>query len=334
MNTFIRDDDANDYLWDRSGAVDPDVAGLEQALGPLAFRPAEHPLKVPRRSRPGWPVMAAVAATLLVAVATGFLYWRLQWPAGRGWPMVVSSQIAAARVDTLAVGRTVSVDGATTASIDIARLGTMTVLPNSNVTLNATASAKHLLQLDRGSMRVRVWAPPSRVVVSTPAGDVIDLGCVFTLSVVAGTAHITVETGWVQLENGTGEVLVPAGASSTMTAGRRPLVPIYDDATEPFRQGVRVLEEGLADDSASALRNVRRDGRPRDVPTLLMLALRMPDSRRAVLLEFAAILAPPPRLPASGAASLDDDAVWDWFDSLPLPPAKAWWRNWKDVFRR
>jgi hypothetical protein len=65
-----------------------------------------------------------------------------------------------------------------------------------------------------------------------------------------------------------------------------------------------------------------------------MLALRLPDSRRVVLLEHAAILSPPPRPPASGVASLDDAAVWEWFDSLPLPPAKAWWRNWRDVFRR
>jgi len=333
MNTFIRDDDANDYLWDRSGAVDPVVADLEQTLSPLAFRSAEHPLTIPARSRSRWPVFAAVAATLLVAVASGLLYWRLQWPAGRGWPMELSTG-AAARLETLAVGQTVAIDGATTASIDIARLGTMNVLSNSQVTLNATASAKHLLQLDRGSMRVRVWAPPSRVVVSTPAGDVIDLGCVFTLSVVASTAHVAVETGWVQLENGNGEVLVPAGASTTMTAGRRPLVPIYDDATEPFRQGVRVLEGELAGDSAPAWQDVRRDSRPRDVPTLLMLALRLPDSRRGALLEHAAILAPPLRLPASGVASLDEAAVWEWFDSLPLPPAKAWWRNWRDVFRR
>jgi hypothetical protein len=333
MNTFIRDDDTNDYLWDRSGVVDPVVADLEEALAPLAFRPAEHPLTIPAPPQRRWPLMAAVAATLLVAVAAGLFFWRLQWPAGRGWPMELSTG-AAARLETLAVGQTVAIDGATTASIDIARLGTVHVLSNSQVTLNATASAKHLLQLDRGSMRVRVWAPPSRVVVSTPAGDVIDLGCVFTLSVVAGTAHITVETGWVQLENGNGEVLVPAGASTMMSAGQRPLVPIYDDATEPFRQGVRILEGGPSGDDVPAWPNVRRDARPRDVPTLLMLALRMPDRWRAVLLERAASLSAPPRLPAGGVASLDDDAVWDWFDSLPLPPAKAWWRNWKDVFRK
>ena len=47
---------------------------------------------------------------------------------GRGWPMELSTG-AAARLETLAVGeQPVAIDSATTASIDIARLGTMNVL--------------------------------------------------------------------------------------------------------------------------------------------------------------------------------------------------------------
>ena len=331
MTTFTRDDHSNDYLWDRSGAVDPVVADLERALGTLAFQPERHPLRLPAaRPRKRWPVITAIAAGVFLTTAVSFFYWRLAWPNGRAWPMEVAGQTR-----TLAVGETLRLDGVSSASIDVARLGTMRVLPNSDITLNATVSSKHQLRLERGSVRVSVWSPPSRIVVTTPAGDVIDLGCVFTLSVDgAGAAHVAVETGWVQLENGHGEVLVPAGASTMMSAGRRAFVPVYDDAAEPFRQGVRTLEEGPVDDSAPAWRNVRRDARPRDVPTLLMLALRMPDSRRGALLEHAASLAPPPRPSAAGVASLDDASVWEWFDSLPLPPTKAWWRNWKDMFRR
>jgi ferric-dicitrate binding protein FerR (iron transport regulator) len=327
MTTFTRDDDSNEYLWDRSGPVDSAVADFERALGPLAYQPARHPLRLPPARR-HWPVITAIAASVVLAAAASLLYWRLAWPAGRAWPMELAGQSGA-----FAVGQTLRLDGASSASIDVARLGTMRVLPNSTVTLNATASTKHRLRLDRGSVRVSVWAPPSRVVFTTPSGEVIDLGCVFTLSVdETGRTHVAVETGWVQLENGHGEVLVPAGASTAMAAAGRPLVPIFDDASGPFRDGVRAMEAGPIDDSA-AWRNVRRDARPRDVLTLLMLALRLPE-RRGALLEHAATLAPPPQPPAGGVASLDNAAVWEWFGSLPLPPAKAWWRNWKDVFRR
>jgi hypothetical protein len=326
-------DDANDYLWDRSGPVDPVVADLERALAPLAYQPSRHPLTLPARSRRRWPVLAAVAATLFVASAVWLFYWRLEWPAGRPWRMELSTQGGAGQTGLLAVGQTLTLDGASTASIDVARLGTMDVQSASDLTLTQTTSDKHRLRLDRGVVRVRVWAPPSRVVVSTPAGEVIDLGCVFTLAVDGFAAYLTVETGWVQLENSHGEVLVPAGASSEMSADRQPLVPVYEDATDVFRRAVRGLESSALD-ATPALRDIRRDSRARDVPTLLVLALRMPDSRRAALLQHAATLAPPRDLPPAGAGSLDDAAVWNWFDSLPLPPAKSWWRNWPDAFRR
>ncbi len=335
MTNFKRADDSNEYLWDKSGTVDPVVADLESALGPLAYRPADRPLSVPERSRRRWPLLtAAAAAALIVAVAAGMFVWRLQWPAGQAWPMELSGQAAAGRAGAFAVGQTLTLDATSTATIDVARLGSMQVRPGSDVTLSATASSKHRLHLDRGSVHVRVWAPPSRIVLTTPAGEVIDLGCVFTLTVDAqGVANIAVETGWVQLDNVHGEVLVPAGTSTTMSIDRRPLVPVYDDATAPFRAAVRGLETPNTGDVVTPLAELRRDARPRDVPTILVLALRVPPALRAALLEHAATLVPPPQT-ASAAGSLDNASVWEWFDSLPLPPAKSWWRNWPDAFRK
>ena len=70
---------------------------------------------------------------------------------------------------------------------------------------------------------MRVWAPPGRVAVTTPAGDVIDLGCIFSLAVDdAGAAHLSVATGWVNLQNPHGNTFVPAGASASR--GRPALV--------------------------------------------------------------------------------------------------------------
>src|SRR5207342_2667869 len=103
----------------------------------------------------------------------------------------------------------------------------------------------------------------------------IDLGCVFSLTVDAdGVAHVRVETGWVQLENKFGETLVPAGASSAMTSDAPPVVPVYDDATAAFRDAVRLIEIGGTPKIDFALTLIDRDARARDVPTLLLLALR------------------------------------------------------------
>jgi hypothetical protein len=274
----------------------------------------------------------ALAAAAVIALGAGAFWWRLQWPADRAW-RVATVTGGTERVGTLAVGQTIDLGTASEASLSIARLGTARVHAGSEVSLRATSSRRHNLQMTRGTMDVSVWAPPSRVVIGTPAGTVIDLGCVFTLTVEKDVAWVRVDTGWVQLENKFGEMLVPAGASSDMAGDAPPSVPIYDDATADFRAGIQLIERGATPKIDFALAVIDRDARARDVPTLLMLALRSPQMPREALLSRAALLAPPPA-PVGKTMDLTDDAIWQWFDALPLPPSKAWWLNWRDLFRR
>jgi hypothetical protein len=70
----------DDYLWDRTGSVDPEVAALERALAPLRMpeplRAPVHPALGPRL-RPARPrdTLGTVAAALVTAAATGALIW-------------------------------------------------------------------------------------------------------------------------------------------------------------------------------------------------------------------------------------------------------------------
>jgi hypothetical protein len=171
-------------------------------------------------------------------------------------------------------------------------------------------------------------------VIKTPAGDVVDLGCVFTLDVdPGGVARLGVDSGWVQLVNLHGESLVPAGASSVMERGATPLVPVFDDADPVFRRGVRALEERLSKDvSPGDAVELAARARVRDALTLLALAGRVAPSLRSPLLEGVAAIAPPP-----SGVSVDDvvrgdrEQLWRWQDALNLPPPKSWWRNWRDA---
>jgi hypothetical protein len=56
---------------------------------------------------------------------------------------------------------------------------------------------------------------------------------------------------------------------------------------------------------------------------------------RAGLLERASVLHAPPRVDdVERILDGDRDAFWAWYDSLPLPSLKNWWRNWRDVIPR
>lgn len=329
----------DDYLWDRSGPVDPAVADVERRLAPLAYDPAATPLAPPvRRPRRLRAIVLAgtIAASLLLAAGLWFYHWRLEWPADRAWTMLLRSTGETAS-SQLQVGQPLAVPSPTSARIDVARLGTIDAVAGTELTLSATDSNHHRVRLTRGTVDVRLWAPPGAVAFRTPAGDVIDLGCFFQLAVDAdGVARLTVRSGWVQLDNAFGESLVPAGASSLMQSDRRPFVPVYDDAARAFSDAVRAFERADTPDAQLPyLATITRQARERDVVTLLMLAARIDGAARGQLLDASAKISPPPAtLDLKAAASGDNEAVWKWVDALALPPVKGWWRNWRDAFPR
>lgn len=335
MSDPVQPEELNTYLWDRSGPPDHAVTDLEQALGPLAFDARQRPLALPRHHHRRWPIVTALAASVIVAAGVWFFNWRLEWPAGRAWSGALASAVGS-QPASLAVGQTLSVPTGSTATFDIARLGAMRIAAGTEMTLNATSSRRHQLQMSRGTVYVRVWSPPGRIKFETPAGEVIDLGCIFTLTIDdERRSHIRVETGWVQMANAYGETLVPAGSSTVMSPTSAPHVPVFDDADDGFRVAVRKLEsDGIDVDVTGALDLIDRTARRRDVLTLLYLAVRERGVTRSRLLERAAALAPPPvGTAAETVGSIDDAAIWRWKGTLPLPPAKSWVRNWPDLFR-
>ena len=336
MTPDTRDDK---YLWDRSGPVDPAVADLEARLAPLRFDPASRPIVLPRARR--WPLRAIViagtiAASLIAAAGFGYYEWRFEWTANRAWPVTIQAAApgAASTSASLGVGESLQTIAPASASrIDIARLGTIDAAAGTDLTVSSTGT-RHRVRMERGTVDVRLWAPPGYFALHTPAGDVIDLGCVFQLTVEGDTARLSVRTGWVQLANHYGESLVPAGASSVMRPDGRPVVPVYDDAPAGFAGAVRAFESGEA--TGTALSSIVATARQRDVLTVLLLAARQSGPDRATLVSRAAELSPPPATANLAAVSSgDNDALWHWIDDgLPLPPVKGWWRNWRDALPR
>jgi hypothetical protein len=319
-----------DYLWDRSAPVDPLVLRLEDALGTLAYDAKQRPLTLPAPRIPRWPFVLAAAAVVLIVGWQTVFNWRLRWPDGRAWSMTVETPSGERRNDALAVGAPLDVgDGG--AVIDIARLGAMRVLPGTALQLQSTSTNRHVLAMDRGKIEVRLWAPPGRLLVRTPSGTAIDQGCAFKLIVDDDAATLVVRSGWVQLNNGFGEALVPEGALSLMDSRSRPTVPIYEDAPPAFVGAVRSFELASGD-REGALASMLDHARSRDVLTLLMLIERgMPQPDAARIARRAAELVPPP-----AGVTLDEvsrgnsDAIWAWYRRLSLPSPKEWMSNWRD----
>jgi len=243
---------ADDYLWDRKGEPDPDVARLERALAPLRHRdrayeaPPAGAKVVPLRRRVGRWALLAVAAALAIG---GGVVWRApreqavvarvspRPPALPAAPAAfpVERLEGAARVNEtpidarsqLGVGEWLETDPGGRARIAVADIGEVEVSGRSRVRLTATGPSQHRLDLERGEIAAKVNAPPRLFVVGTPAATAVDLGCAYTLTVDDdGRGLLRVTSGWVSLEavDHDGAASGPKPPGSLRSPGRASLV--------------------------------------------------------------------------------------------------------------
>jgi hypothetical protein len=300
-------DDRDDYLFDKAGDADPEVARLESVLATMRYAPSgadriaemearERLARARRRRR--WTFSASLVLAAIVILAFGLTRLR----ATNGGPSLAVKRldgrprIGHEAVDArarLGVGAWLETDGASRAEIELADLGHVTVAPGSRLRLVATAPNEQRLELAQGGIDAKVFAPPRIFVVDTPTARAIDLGCAYHLEVLpAGGTILRVTSGAVELAGGGRESHVPAGASCETRPLLGPGLPTFDDASDAFKALVRRVDFDPGDTSG-ALAEMLATARPRDTLTLWHMVFRGDAQTRLRVLARVTELVPP-----------------------------------------
>jgi len=340
----------NEYLWDRSGPVDPELARLERLLrghahagAPRRVRHATQakPMATTRRRRWG---NAVAAAAVLAVCAIGVRAWfqqRLQWEAGKPWQVV--AQQGDVRIDgrrqaaqaLLATDGTLETGANATTRLRAAGIGEVAIGQGSRLRLVETRTGRHRLQLEQGSLWARVWAPPGQFGVDVPGADVIDMGCEFLLKVDAdGNGSLSVLSGWVQIDNFRREVLVPQGTRVRLHGSGAAGTPHAHDASAGFVAALDAIDArgGAVAADGEEVRRLIAASRPQDAISLLALLRDHPQLADGPLFERLAQLLPTTPAPTREAWRRDRTAVLNaWWDALPYPRVKRWWTQWPDA---
>jgi hypothetical protein len=333
----------DDYLWDKTGEPDPDVAKLERTLASLGHRddtplalPATIPAPARRATRVfGLPVRVWAVAAALVAVVGVATWWLTQrqdtWAVARldGAPRVGSSSIRGN--GSLAVGEWLETDAGSRARVTVGKIGELLVEPNTRLRLLGTGGREHRLHLALGTVTAVILAPPRQFVVETPSAAAVDLGCAYTLQVDAvGAAMVTVLAGWVSFEHEGRESFIPAGARCATRPGFGPGTPYFTDATAAFKNALTSLD--LAADDATrdaALAALLPQARRVDAITLWHLLARLRGGERdAVYARLASLVPPPAGVTREGVLGGDRAMLDRWWDELGLGEIK-YWRQWQ-----
>lgn len=144
-----------------------------------------------RSFRPRKTAVTAIAASLLLLVALGL--WTIyhkesRIPTGPTWEVLRlngTPTIALKGIGNqaqLGVGQWLETDNNSSAQIAVSSIGKVDIDANTRVRLLETQPTEHRLELARGKMSARIWAPPRLFFVDTPSAVAADLGCAYTLS--------------------------------------------------------------------------------------------------------------------------------------------------------
>lgn len=287
----------DDYLWDRSGEPDLEVARLEQSL--RGFRAPE-----PRRRRLIAPMLAA--AGLAAAAAIAIWVFRIPPPSEWQWDE-----------RALRVGEVVEPRDSV-ATLRAPEIGQVEVEPGSRLRV---AKGGRSLALDVGTMRAFIYAPPAKFAVNTPSARAVDLGCLYTLHVEPdGSGLLRVQHGWVAFEAGGKESFVPGGAYCRTNSADGPGLPVFEVSSPAFR---------AAADSGDIDR-LLAFASPLEALTLWHLISRArAEDRKRVIETFTRLV---PKADAAGLIAQDPAALDAAWNLLELGDT-SWWRTWKRDWR-
>ncbi len=262
---------SDDWLWDRTGAPDPEIERLEALLGGFGLDDA-------RAQRPGDALRARTVAArprrtggassrvwlraAAVVVAAGLLVtaWLLLRAPGR--PRFAASEFVAVLVDAqrdpvlrlLPGERHVVGPEATRLQIGSRAQGfdiELVLTPGSHFTVEALDPARSLVSLTAGQVDASVdpTLPAGALEIATPFGTCIDLGCRYVLSIDpdADSAELAVTVGKVAFEDHARRVLVPAGAEVRASAAFGIGTPVFAEGAGLSPDLLRKFDESPAD---------------------------------------------------------------------------------------
>ena len=216
----------------------------------------------------------------------------------------------------LAVGEYLETDGKSRARIEVAEIGKVEIAPNSRVKLVGTSQTQHRLSLERGGLHAKIAAPPRLFIVDTPSAVAVDLGCEYTLEVDrAGNSRLNVTSGYVALERGGRESIVPGGASCLTVKGKGLGTPFSSVVSPEFERALQSFDFGGG--GSRAVKEMIDHAEYYDMITLWHLLSRVTrNDRPAVFDTLAKFVEPPAGVTREGILSLDSGMLEQWRGSV------------------
>src|SRR3989440_6818433 len=149
------------YLWNRSGEPDPEVAELENLLEPFRYKPTPEishrvtkGMRVGRHSYFTWWVGIAAATTIVAVIVSGV--WRIAAP-DRNERSIWKMSSNGATPHAVRTGQTIET-GHSGVRLESEFIGEVNVAPSSRLHIMRATREEQRLALERGTIHAFIWA--------------------------------------------------------------------------------------------------------------------------------------------------------------------------------
>lgn len=271
----------------------------------------------------GVPVVSIILAVLIAVMyfsRTTTAFWQVETL--RGNPIAGDQTVDEREV--LPNGKWLKTDAASEAELKSAIIGDINVAPESQVKLVAVNKKEYRLYLKSGKISAKTWSPPDFFKIEIPAGEVIDLGCAFTLE--AGnnkSSVLVVSSGWVVLKTGEEKFIVPAGMVCATDENGSAGIPFYSNTSSEFKDALLMYDQG--NDGNDVIQNIlSRAKKSDDISLWYLLKEAKPDNKKMIYDRLAEFVQPPENVNYKGIMNNDEDMLLSWWEKLDCGSRTLW----------
>lgn len=223
-----------------------------------------------------------------------------------GYPVIESRVLTNQGI--IKLGEKLITDSESRARIRVGDLGEIDIEPQTEIKIVETETSEYRMVLEKGKMSVRTSSAPKLFSIETISAHVVDLGCMYYLSVDEnGTTTVQVKSGWVLMKNKNERVLIPENSiCSATTNGIGVPVSIY--ASHAFKESVGNFN--LLTGSLEELKKILQQANQNDLITLFHLIKRLDqESREKIFNRISTLTNVPPRVNRDGIINGDKDIL-------------------------
>lgn len=213
-------------------------------------------------------------------------------------------------------GETLVTDETSKASVQIPKVGTMEVGPNSLLVLDKAKDGANLVIMRNGKVSVINKEDMADFTLLLNDFEIVDRGGKFELeNLSVPGAKLKVSTAFVEILYNGNSYMVNESHTCTLRKGFRPGIPVHKNASDSLLAAIELFDFGNGGEAS--VEKIISLAKEEDMLTLLALIPVVPQLQRQIIFQEISNRFPPPEsVTRAGIIRLEKDMLYRWWEEI------------------